>query len=256
MRGDTSSIEPFAKQLLLMILDDNGSSISDFQSWTARATKGEISLAGPLSTSGLRRLLSVVDSPIGSNSVSAAPQASAADPAEVQKKATLDHFHAVTGMANDLKDDMRNVKNLASTSVWFDKYARRIEKLPVLNVDDDMLQYSAFVAQALRQASLSVKTMGIQTGVRQAQITGAGDVSPYGYGDGRWGGYGYYGGYGGGWGAKGAMAAAKETGSERRVVKAEEKATMATDVQQIRQQIISATADVRRKMTKKYQVEF
>jgi hypothetical protein len=101
--------------------------------------------------------------------------------------------------------------------------------------------------------------MGIQAGVRQAQITGA-DVSPYAYGGTRWGGSGYYGGYGYrgglGSGAKAAMAEVKEVGAERRVVRAEEKATAATDVQQLRQAVIAATADVRRKMTQKYQVEF
>ena len=37
---------------------------------------------------------------------------------------------------------------------------------------------------------------------------------------------------------------------------AEERAGMATDVQGIRQEVIAATADIRRKMTKKYQMEF
>ena len=117
-------------------------------------------------------------------------------------------------------------------------------------MDDELLKYSAFVANQLRQASLAVKTMGIKSGVRQAQITG-GDVS-YDAGT-RWGGYG---GYGPGYGGGEATAEAKAKESERRVVRAEEKGIAATDVQQIRQSIIAATADIRRKMTEKYQVEF
>ncbi len=216
VRGDTSAIAPFAKPLLLMILADNGASINDFQSWTVQAKKGEISLAGRLSTGGLRRLLSVIDSPAGSGAVAGTSQASPGDLPALQLKATRDHFRAVTGMANDLREDMKNSKNLASTSFWFDKFARRIERLPVLNVDDEMLKYSAFVAAQLRQASMSVKTMGIQSGVRQAQITG-GDVSPYAYGGTRWGGYGTYGGFGPagglGFGAKGVMSEVKEVGA-------------------------------------------
>ena len=42
----------------------------------------------------------------------------------------------------------------------------------------------------------------------------------------------------------------------RLIVKSEEKATMATTVQTIRDQVIQATADIRRAMTQKYQVEF
>ena len=153
-------------------------------------------------------------------------------------------------MANDLKADMKNSKNLASTSLWFDKYARRIERLPTLNVDEELVNYGAFVASQLRQASLAVKTMGIKSGVRQAQITG-GDVS-YDAGT-RWGGYGYYGIGGGGYDAT-AEAKAKE--SERRVVRAEEKGIAATDVQQIRQAIIAATPTSAVKMTEKYQIQF
>ena len=112
------------------------------------------------------------------------------------------------------------------------------------------MKYSGFVAGQLRRASVVVKTMGIKSGVRQAQITG-GDVS-YDAGT-RWGGYGNY---GPGLGGADATAEAKAKDSERRVVRAEEKGIAATDVQQIRQAIIAATADIRQKMTEKYEMQF
>ena len=73
-------------------------------------------------------------------------------------------------MFDDLKKDMGSVANLASTQTYFDKYAKRIERLPILNVDPELLGYSAFVASSLRSASGAVRNMGIQSGVRQAQI--------------------------------------------------------------------------------------
>jgi len=211
-----------------------------------------------LTTSGLQRVLTVIESPVSSESTA---QESTAKPspgelAASRAKASLDHFHAVTGMADDLKKDMYNSKNLASTQLWFDKYAKRIERLPSLNVDEDLLKYSGFVASALRQATGSVKTMGIQSGVRQSQITSSSaGYGTVGYSAGR---YGMYGGYG----ASGVAttydprAEARGIAAERRVVRAEEKAAMATDVQGLRAQIIAATTDIRRKMTQKYQVEF
>ena len=90
-------------------------------------------------------------------------------------------------MANDLKEDMKSSKNLASTTLWFDKYAKRIERLPILNVDEELLNYSGFVASALRQAAGSVRTMGIQSGVRESQIISS--SAGYGY-VGRYGMYG------------------------------------------------------------------
>ena len=71
----------------------------------------------------------------------------------------------------------------------------------------------------------------------------------YGYGDYRYGAYGQY-------GRRAQMGEIKAVGAERRVVRAEEKAAMATDVQKLRQDLIAATADIRRKMTQKYQTEF
>ena len=56
--------------------------------------------------------------------------------------------------------------------------------------------------------------------------------------------------------AEAQMAEIKAVGAERRIVRAEEKSVMATDVQKLRQDLIAATTDVRRKMTKKYQIEF
>jgi hypothetical protein len=258
LRGDATPIKSFAKPLFLQILSDLGASSDNLNSWTAQAKKNEISLAGKLDRSGLRRLLSVVDAPaIDDDAVANSSEVSPGELPAVQAKAAREHFRAVTEMFDDLKDDMKSSRNLASTQLWFDKYAKRIERLPVLNVDPELLDYSAFVASQLRKASLASKTMGIQSGVRQAQITTA-DVAPYAVGTSRWGRYGYYGGYGGarGYAVYDRGAEMKAVESERRVVRAEEKAVAATDIQQLRQDIIAATTDMRRKMTQKYKVEF
>ena len=78
----------------------------------------------------------------------------------------------------------------------------------------------------------------------------------YAYGGGyRHGRYGGYGGYGAVT-AYSPRAEAKSIGTERRVVRSQERGAMATDVQSIRADVIAATTDVRRKMTQKYQVEF
>jgi hypothetical protein len=197
--------------------------------------------------------MSVIDSPVSENSVSKAPSVSPGELPAMEAKKSREYFRAVVGMADDLKRDMRNAKSLASTQLFFDKYAKRIERMPILGVDEELLDYSAFVANTLRQASGSVKTMGIQSGVRQTQATGGGVYSAnngyYGYGGYRYGAYGAYG--------RGAqMADIKAAGAQKRVVQAEETAIMATDVQKLRQDLIAATTDIRRKMTQKYQVEF
>jgi hypothetical protein len=254
VQKDASFVAPYAKELFVQIMSDRGMSINEVSSWTAKAQGNQITLAGKLTKNGLRRLMSVVDSP-AAESLDADAQVSPSELPALQAKKSRDYFRNIVGMADDLKEGLRNVKNLASTQLYFDKYARRIERMPMLNVDEDLLKWSAFIANSLRQATSSVKTMGIQGGVRQAQVTSGsvgGDGGDYGYGGYRYGAYGVYNGgpdiYG--------MGAVKAVGAQRRVIRAEEKATAATDIQQIRQDMIAATADIRRKMTQKYQIEF
>ena len=248
LHTDASLLAPFAKPLLLQALSDKGALIEDFQSWTVDTKGSEISLAGILSASGRRRLLSLVNSPVSESSLAKAPRVSPGEVPAIEAKKSREYFRAVVGMADDLKQDMRNAKNLASTHLFFDKYAKRIERMPILGVDEELLAYSAFVANTLRQATGSVKTMGIQSAARQSQVTG-GDVYAGDYGGYRYGAYGAYGG-------RAQMAEIKGVGQERRAIRAEEKGIMATDVQKLRQNLVAATTDIRRKMTQKYQIEF
>jgi hypothetical protein len=251
--GDASIVEPYAKQLILQFMSDRGGAINDVSSWTAKTKENEISLSGKLSKTGLRRLMSVIDSPAADTGTDA--PVSPGEEQATMAKASQKHYRAVTAIFDNIKSDMKDIKTITSCAVWFDRYAKRIDKMPVLNVDPELLQYSAFVADQFREASMAVRTMGIQTGVRSAQITSGsvgGSDGYYGYGGYR---YGAYGAYNGGADIYG-MGNVKAVGEQRRVVRAEEKSIAATDVQQIRQKIAAASGDIRRKMSQKYQIEF
>jgi hypothetical protein len=250
-RTNPITLTAVAKPIILQALADGGMKIDDLDDWKVEMGPTTISLSGYFTTSGLRRAMAIIETPSTSESVAekTPPQTSPEASVSLQAKASLDHYRAVVDMFDDLKKDMGSVANLASTQTYFDKYAKRIERLPILNVDPELLGYSAFVASSLRAASGAVRNMGIQSGVRQAEIvsSGAGGAS--------YGRYGMYGGYA-------AVTSydrtsdARAAESQRRVVRAEEKADASTNIQQIRAGVVSATADIRRKMTQKYQVEF
>jgi hypothetical protein len=250
-RTNPITMTAIAKPLIVQALADGGMKIDDLDDWKVEMGPTTISLSGYLTTSGLRRAMAIIETPTSSESVAdkSPPQTSPEASLSVQAKASLDHYRAVVDMFDDLKKDMGSVANLASTQTYFDKYAKRIERLPILNVDPEVLSYSAFVASSLRAASGAVRNMGIQSGVRQAEIvsSGAGGAS--------YGRYGMYGGYAA-VNSYDRTSDARAAESQRRVVRAEEKADMATNVQQLRAGVVSATTDIRRKMTQKYQVEF
>ena len=150
---------------------DAGMRIDDLEDWKLEIGAKTISLSGNLTTSGLRRALVVIESPTTSDSTADEVKSQSAEKTlSAEAKASQDHYRTVVGMFDDLKKDMGSVANLASTQTYFDKYAKRIERLPILNVDPELLNYSAFVAKSLRAAAGAVRTMGIQSGVRQAEI--------------------------------------------------------------------------------------
>jgi hypothetical protein len=246
--NDTSFMQPIAKQLLVEILEDAGMKIDDLDSWKAEAKGKEISLTGYLSPEGLRALLSVLPSPAPSVAVAkedASESPKVLDPAT----ATKQHFQAVTKLLKDLKVQKSETKTFGQYHVWFDRYAGKIEQLPILGVDKQVVDYSAFVAQQLRHGSQSVKTAGIRTGVRQAPVASNTDVYNYGYASGYWGGYV-------GWAVENPRAELQYEQAQKRVIKKEERGEAYMTMEDIRQSIIAATNGVRRAMTEKYQIEF
>ncbi len=241
----------FVKQLLLTVLGDAGVMIDDLNQWTPQVSGTEASLSGTFTKNGLRRVTTLISSPAPSMETKER-EASPSD-SKNMGKATLARFQAVTGLFDDLKQDWRDMKSLAHGAVYFDKYARKIEQMPILNVDPEMLDYSQFVAEQMRAASGAVRTMGVRGGVRESQVTApdAGVYSSgYGYGGYRYGAYGSYGGY------YSPREQARDIGAERRRIQAQEKGVMAGNVSNVRDEVIAATNDIRRKMTQKYQMEF
>ena len=250
----------FAKTLVLEILADSGTMIADFSAWTCEVQGTEISLAGSLSRDGLRRVASLVDSPAPAHAAGGPvePFVSPGDAKANVASTSLHYFKQITDMFDDLKRDWRELKTLASGAVYFDRYSRRIDQMPTLNVDEDLLDYGQWVSKQFRAAAGAVRTMGIRGGARKAQITGY-DVGPTASRS--WGGTGYspWGGYRAGYAQVNYYNphdTIKRVGAERRKIKSQETATMATNVFAIRDNVTSATNDVRRAMTQKYQVQF
>lgn len=246
----------FAKKLLIDTLDDAGAHFDDLQPWQCKVSGNVISLSGTLSRDGLRRLGSLIDSPSPAQAAEREAEG-VVSPGDAKAKtiaASQDYFKSVTEMFEDLRKDWKELKTLASGAVYFDRYARRIEQMPTLNVDKDLLEYGRYVSGQLRAAAGSVRTMGIRGGARKAQITGY-DVGPaysYSYAT-PWGGYRF------GWspgGLQGEYDNVRRVGSERRKIEAQERAQMATSVYTIRDQVVAATSEVRQGLTDRYQVQF
>ncbi|WP_460166968.1 hypothetical protein [Thermostilla marina] len=253
--ADATILKPVAKKLFDDLIDRAGIRIADFDQWQANTQGTEVTLSGYLSESGLRRVLSVIDSPETPPGLDA--PVSPGDLAQQKAQNTLKYYRTVQEMFTDLERDWRNLKNVSSASVYFDRYAKRIEQLPILNVDPEMVEYGTFVAKAMRQCSGAVRTMGIRGNVRTSNVRSA-PVGPYAYGSYRYGRYGYYYGHGyaGDWAVYDPGAELRAVTAERQRIMNQERGAMAANIFQIRDKVNEETVRIRQKMTEKYQMEF
>ena len=194
---DVSFLEKVAKPMLLEALANNSVMIDEFTEWEPRVAANQIRLNGTLGRSGLMRLSSLFAAP-PSLEKSAAPSVSGAAPdaGSLQKLASQQYFKSVAELVDDLrqKPDTTGVKTMGQVGAWYGKYARRIDELPMLNVDPELLDYGAFVASALRQGESTFRGAGGRSRVQQLNVPTQYDVvGGVRAGYGRWGAYGGYG---------------------------------------------------------------
>jgi hypothetical protein len=252
--ADVSALGDLAKPLLLEMLADNGVMIEEFRDWTARVSGTQITLEGKLYQSGMQRILSILDAP----SSARANLRDEDDPSPGSSSEQLvaltsqQYYKSVVSLLEDLK-----VKRTSSEFVswgqvgtWFQKYARKIDNLPILNVDPELLDYGAYVADSLRQAESAMKGIGANVGMRKTEVPNYYTVNTYAapIGVSTSGAYGMY-----SWTAREDLAA---KGQAEARIRTQERIRGNADANLIAQGIAAATADIRRRMTQKYQVEF
>lgn len=198
--SDPTPIGDLAKPLLLEILASAGASIPDLENWNFKIQGQKILASGNLSPEGLRRLFSVVNPPAPLDIASATVAKEAAPKAPMQKQpsdiqlaadeqkvttvsASQKYYAAVTDILDKLQKQMgvgSKSASLADSSTWMKRDAKRINRLPILNVDPDLVAWGSTVSTRLTEAAqvLSVgqlDTIARTTGIQNANISGSYD---------------------------------------------------------------------------------
>ena len=240
--------------------------IEDIENWNAKTDGNTLVVSGPISAGGIRRSLSVLELPASLASamdVAGGDGSSQGDANSLARLASQQYYKSIEALLEDLRDEKRDKKTYTAGSValWYDKYARKIDNLPILNVDDDLLSYGSDVAELLRGGETALKGVGMRTSLRTGENDGnTGYNSVYGYQEegSRYGGYGGYGGYRSGYavGYTNPYYANREKGRSDMLIRSQEQTRGAASAQAMWMQIDKATADIRRVMTQKYKSEF
>ncbi|TWU62741.1 MULTISPECIES: hypothetical protein [Crateriforma] len=240
-----AGLKLIAKEMLAEILDNAGTSAAEILTWDVKVEGNVLQFQGPITESTLSGVLSMFSLERQARRAAAAtdPAAKSRSKEEQAVYRTKYYFDQV----NEIIEQTRNHKSQSTGHLakWHDQRARQIEELGTLNVDPEMVQYGTDVAQLLRGNALTVRQGNIAVGKQNARDSlNGGYYGSAGYSYGWNGGYGYREGY-----YYNSLNAANVNNAQARGnAYANWTSTLST--------IDKMTADTRRKMTDKYQVQF
>ncbi len=247
-----------AKRLVHEALNRLGIQMTDMDNHQCSVVGKSIIMEGDLSSGGLRRLFSLLEVPTTKFSElkeeSAGEKApSAGDMAENSQV----YFKSVTSLLDDLRGDRSKQDTRGGQDgVWMERYARKIDRLPILHVDDDLLEFGSKSAETLRIMAGARRGAGLSAGSQKAALRTSSDAGGGAYGA-YGGGYRNYSyGYGGaGYGYGGVSGATSNEKDRNQITRQEQNKATGTKNEGWRL-IEDATAAIRREMTKQYGVEF
>jgi hypothetical protein len=225
--ADVAPLGSSAKPLVVNALMNLGFPTTELAKWEVSLAGRSILLQGQLSTDAQRRIFSVIELP-STDLKAAVPSpgdASASPSQDEAKERSLAYFKSTQTLIADLRKSLPDTK---ATTAWMERYARKIDELPVLHVDEQLLNYGDKLAETLRVMSLSQRQAGIRAGVRATEGRGY-------YGDG---------------------TTAYDADAQRSQSRKEEMSVANDTRVQGWKLIDDAAADMRKAMTKKYGVEF
>lgn len=233
---DASVFYSQAKPLVLEVLDRFDAHLPDLDTWAVRTEGQTIELEGTFSESGLRRVASLLEVPTEKFS-DLRDQKPAEEGSDDYTRASLAYYRGVKALLDDLRETLDDTRD--NHALWMERFGRRVDAMPILNVDDDLLDWGSNVSATFRDMAFAERQSGIRGGARKASVNGG---ASFGYAYGAYGGFGYY--------------VRDNSEQQRNVIDAEERAQARTVRYESWNELENATADIRRKMTQKYGVEF
>lgn len=224
-----SMVAQNGKELLIEILSDAGLMMDDLDSWNGRADGSRYILQGKLSGDGIRKVMRLINLPIG-NFVTTEKALSSGASESQMAYTTQQYFRSIQKVMSQIDEiTKRDDVAISRYAKWFSNWADEIDALPILNVDPTLLEFSQKLSQSFRQCSDAIAGIRIQAGARGAQV---------------WNGIGEY------------YMWTNEQSNVRNAMKKDEQARGVTSARGIYREIQNGLQEVRRIMVDKYKLEF
>ncbi|QDU38930.1 hypothetical protein Mal4_32620 [Maioricimonas rarisocia] len=181
-QDEPGRVGQFVKPLIIEALGDAGAAIDDLSDASDRVEGNSVILSGPLTDTGLRRIMSMVVSPhphhqpaqaavATSDAPPAAPETPEPTADRLNADASLQYWNSVNQIINDLERANRRAKDYQRTATWHDNFAEKIDDLPVSGVDPALQEFGADVSSKLRALAVSLRGVPIQVNTLQKSVT-------------------------------------------------------------------------------------
>lgn len=249
-----TELTPVAKAFFAEVLTARGMQLDEYAQWSMRAvSEGKtLEFTGPIASETLDDLLGMFTVHRASSGVtkseSPAGQTAGQTSPSVIAENTREYFKKIINIAHRVRDYSAN--NTGERAQWNGNMANRIDEMPTLDVDPQMVMYGAEVAKSLRNNSMSMQLTNISQGAAAvaadagtsgfSTATGAGTMAGMGYG------YGGYGSYGGNFVDPNSPMKYYSLGQ----------AQGNTSFKELMARLEQSIADMRRTMTEKYKIQF
>lgn len=259
-KDDVTLSPEAAKITLIRALSNHGAMIDEFEDWKPAVNGKQVTLEGFLTASGMQRISSLFNRPPSLKERKSAKPAVEQTKEQQTVQASQAYFKRITDLLGDLKQEQKGNPNytMGQIGVWMDKYATKIDKLSVLNVDPELVEYGAGVSESLRAAYNAIRGGAAKARVRvvntqmQYNYYSYGETYGYTYRNNYFGaGYVPYGNYG-----TIAVPDQQAYNHERTRARTEERVASGNSARDIVENIKASTGEIRRKMTQKYQADF
>ncbi len=235
-------LKEVAKALLFEAIENNGMMLdNEIKNWRILFEPKAVTLEGRLSTKGLRMLTDLVPFPVETVALKeASPSPGETVAASVESASKADskaitsrkYFQHLSLLIDTIRTDAPKAGSPKLARRMVDSAALEIDRLPVLNVDEDLIAYGAGVSSTFRNMRNLSNYASLDANFRQASLS----VNQGGYG-------GFYGG-----GTNLSVSTSAMRKQETAVLKSNQMAVFTL--------LEEKTAEIRKRMTLKYQVEF
>lgn len=231
--GDPSFLGKHAKEAIIAAISEHGVGFDSIEEWTQSQSQNEIRLQGSLSESDMRRVMSLLETPNPHFSPSTSPEPAQQSSEDAVAEASQQYFSSVSTLLEDMEKEFRTNRDVRRNfpATYMQRYAKRIDDLPILNVDDQLIDYGLRIAETLRSTSVIQGEQNLNSGVRKSAVYKSNNI------------YDYNNTY-------------RSVSSMKTQIAREEQAVASKARFSNWKEIQDATASIRVAMTKKYGVEF